>query len=311
MSHNRNNWLDIAKGIAIILMVAGHTPIPGVVSHFIYAFHMPLFFIASGLVSNYEKYSLVDYIRHKLYTLLLPFICYSAIVALLMYSVGELDVMKLLKRGWGGYALWFVPVLFMACILVRIVFLTKKKNTRRFIMLCFLFIGYGLRHYEISLPWNLSAVPYASFLIMSGKELASCKKRIEAPSHYWDILVLIIITTVISQFWRITGQFWRLDLAWNQITPIIPLTLGALAGTLMLFRLSVWIENKTKFISTILQRVGRETYVVLAFSQITIMCINHFFTLNPLLKYGILVVVLILLKYLKDGINQLVKIKIL
>ena len=69
MSQNRNRWLDIAKGIAIILMVAGHTPIPSVMSHFIYAFHMPLFFISSGLVSNYEKYSLVDYIKHKSYTL--------------------------------------------------------------------------------------------------------------------------------------------------------------------------------------------------------------------------------------------------
>lgn len=46
MSQNRNRWLDIAKGIAIILMVAGHTPIPSVMSHFIYAFHMPLFFIS-------------------------------------------------------------------------------------------------------------------------------------------------------------------------------------------------------------------------------------------------------------------------
>lgn len=33
MSQNRNRWLDIAKGIAIILMVAGHTPIPSVMSH--------------------------------------------------------------------------------------------------------------------------------------------------------------------------------------------------------------------------------------------------------------------------------------
>lgn len=171
-------------------------------------------------------------------------------------------------------------------------------------MLCFFLIGYSLRHYEISLPWSLSVVPYASFLIMLGEELANYKKRIETDMHYWDILLLAIVTAVIS-------QFWQLDLAWNQITPIIPLTLGALSGTLMIFRLSVWIENKTKFVSTVLQRVGRETYVVLAFSQVAIMCINHLFTFNPLLKYGILVIALILLKYLKDGINQLVRIKIL
>lgn len=49
MSQNRNRWLDIAKGIAIILMVAGHTPIPSVMSHFIYAFHMPLVLYLFGI----------------------------------------------------------------------------------------------------------------------------------------------------------------------------------------------------------------------------------------------------------------------
>ena len=281
MSQNRNRWLDIAKGIAIILMVAGHTPIPSVMSHFIYAFHMPLFFISSGLVSNYEKYSLVDYIKHKSYTLLLPFVCYSTIVAFLMYFIGELDV------------------------LVRITFLIKRKYVRRFIMLCFLYIGYSLRHYEISLPWSLSVLPYASFLVMLGKELADYKKRIETPlSFYWDFYCLLSVTAVIS-------YLWKLDLAWNLITPIIPLTLGAVTGTLMVFRLSVWIRNASTMFSNIFTKVGRETYVVVAFSQVTVMCINYLFTLNPLLKYAILVIVLILLKYLKDGINRLVRIKIL
>lgn len=48
MANNRVAWLDIAKGMAIILMVLGHTSIPAVASNFIYAFHMPLFFIALG-----------------------------------------------------------------------------------------------------------------------------------------------------------------------------------------------------------------------------------------------------------------------
>lgn len=171
-------------------------------------------------------------------------------------------------------------------------------------MLCFLIIGYSLRHYEISLPWSLSVLPYTSFLIMLGEKLANYKKQIETPCHYWDILLFAIITAIISQFW------W-LDMAWNQITPVIPLTLGTFTGTLMVFRLSVWIKNTSTMFSSILQQVGRETYVVLAFSQVTIMCINHFFTLTPLLKYAIFVIVLILLKHLKNGINRLVGIKIL
>lgn len=45
-------WIDIAKAIAILLMVVGHTSIPNVLSNFIWAFHMPLFFIASGFTNG-------------------------------------------------------------------------------------------------------------------------------------------------------------------------------------------------------------------------------------------------------------------
>ena len=127
MSQNRNRWLDIAKGIAIILMVAGHTPIPSVMSHFIYAFHMPLFFISSGLVSNYEKYSLVDYIKHKSYTLLLPFVCYSTIVAFLMYFIGELDVIHYIKCGWGGVCIMVYPSFIYVICFGTNNFLDKEK----------------------------------------------------------------------------------------------------------------------------------------------------------------------------------------
>lgn len=39
----RNEWLDVAKGITIILMVFGHTGFSTYWVWFIYAFHMPLF----------------------------------------------------------------------------------------------------------------------------------------------------------------------------------------------------------------------------------------------------------------------------
>lgn len=39
----RNQWVDVAKGIAIILMILGHTAIPDSLFRFIYSFHLPLF----------------------------------------------------------------------------------------------------------------------------------------------------------------------------------------------------------------------------------------------------------------------------
>ena len=44
MSKDKNNFLSTAKGIGIILMVMGHSGVPGDIDKFIYQFHMPLFF---------------------------------------------------------------------------------------------------------------------------------------------------------------------------------------------------------------------------------------------------------------------------
>ena len=48
-------WIDIAKGIGILLVIAGHS-ICLEVSSPLYAFHMPLFFLLSGLVYDGNKY---------------------------------------------------------------------------------------------------------------------------------------------------------------------------------------------------------------------------------------------------------------
>ena len=46
---NRIAWVDVAKGIAILLVIIGHTVNFGSATrNFIFSFHMPLFFILSG-----------------------------------------------------------------------------------------------------------------------------------------------------------------------------------------------------------------------------------------------------------------------
>lgn len=49
MSSKRLDWIDIAKGIAIILVIVGHTvPNPSPLRHAIFSFHMPVFFFLAG-----------------------------------------------------------------------------------------------------------------------------------------------------------------------------------------------------------------------------------------------------------------------
>lgn len=301
---NRLQWLDIAKGATIILMVVGHTTIPHIASDFIYCFHMPLFFIASGFTSSYMKHSLLGYIKHKAHTMMLPFITYSIIVSFALYLIGKMVFSHLILNGWEGYALWFIPVLYLSSILTMLISFTKNVYLRCGFMISMFLLGSYLSCYQVSLPWTLSTVPYATFLVLIGNELKHIQKWIEAENHYWDIALLFMVTVMVS-------HFWHLDLAWNHITPVIPLTIGAMAGTLMIFRLSVWIERHIKWCALLLQKVGQETYIVVAFSQVTIMYMNHFFAISPILKYAFLVIALVSLKYAKDSINRLLKVKIL
>lgn len=45
----RIGYIDIARGIAIILMIIGHVIGQGKNKNFIFSFHMPLFIIISGI----------------------------------------------------------------------------------------------------------------------------------------------------------------------------------------------------------------------------------------------------------------------
>lgn len=299
----RNVWLDVAKGITIILMVIGHTSIPKSISHFIWAFHMPLFFIASGWTSNWDKYCIKNFIAHKTKAILFPFLVYSIVVLCIeRYTMG-IDFGEWIKQGWGGYALWFVPILFISSLICKFIYCIETKYLRYIFILGILILGCYFRCCAISLPWTLTSVPYASFLVFLGSELRFLSNYI-GYTRWWHILVSAVFVVIIS-------HYYQLDLASNYISPVIPITIGAIMGTSMVFIISSYIVNSTHLLSHIFQVIGKETFVVVAFSQITIMLLNKYLTLNVGMKYMILLIALIMIAMIKNGINRLVNKKLL
>ena len=84
---NRRNDIAIAKAIGIILVVAGHAGGPTWLTRFIYEFHMPLFFIASGYFFSPAKADRPwDFVGKRFKGLYLPFVMWS-IVFLLLHNV--------------------------------------------------------------------------------------------------------------------------------------------------------------------------------------------------------------------------------
>lgn len=80
----KNDAISILKAFGIIFMVMCHAGCPKLVDDFIYMFHMPLFFIASGYC--FKEIYLQDnrtFIMHRVKGLYLPFVKWSLIFLVL------------------------------------------------------------------------------------------------------------------------------------------------------------------------------------------------------------------------------------
>ena len=124
----RNQNVDILRGIAAVLMVLGHSfivypinisevPWCAAISHFIYTFHMELFFILAGGVYHCVCYK--EYLKKKIKRIVIPYLIFG-LSAMMLRAFGGAAVNgieplnegieKLLFLG-GGY--WFLYVSFM------------------------------------------------------------------------------------------------------------------------------------------------------------------------------------------------------
>ena len=91
----RNTVISICKGMAIILMVMGHADCPGVLSKFLYEFHMPLFFITAGYFFSLRYLDdETTFVKKRLRGLYVPFVMWSVFflcIHNLMFSIGILN----------------------------------------------------------------------------------------------------------------------------------------------------------------------------------------------------------------------------
>ena len=103
MTASRNRTLDIAKGIAIILMVIGHCETPPFMLAWVYLFHMPLFFMAAGYF--FSRRSLEqpwDFVTKRLKGLYIPFVKWSLFFLLIHNMLFEVGILNEHYGNWEG-----------------------------------------------------------------------------------------------------------------------------------------------------------------------------------------------------------------
>ena len=179
------------------------------------------------------------------------------------------------KRLGGARSMVYTSHVFCLNPIWALLFNKLQRGKTNFLLLCVL-VGTIFSFYRICLPWSISTVPYATFLIILGSFVLSS-----------SLVVFAIF------------QFFPLYMAWNNILPIGLITFNAVLGTLMLMNFSLILEQRVQFVSILLIYIGRETYLILAFSQVIIMGINYYMSVNTVVKYLLLATILIAIVYCK------------
>ncbi len=297
-SDNRLDWVDISKGITIILMVIGHTSIPKGLSNWIWSFHMPFFFIISALFVGWEKSDFKDFACRKTKVLIYPFVVYSIINLLLWHIVYGKTLggyaLEVLSDGWGGVALWFIPIFYLSTLACKV---TKRK-------LCVvsgvagILLSSVLCHFEIVLPWNMSVLPFAYGLMTITRFYAShIRNFIAVLSVSWMMLLSVTCIAVGAA----GGYMWRLDMCINQVNPIAPVIVDIAVGVMAVIGISVVIQ-RFNVIGSVLKKVGRNTYEIMAFSQISIALMKLYIE-SSVVRYLMLIPILVVITYIRKAIE--------
>jgi len=281
-------YVDIAKGIGIILVVMGHNDfalIAPFAHKLIYSFHMPMFFFMSGMFFKPDM-PFLNFITNRFHRVLKPFLAILLLIFFASLSFSKISLLiagrRLIKAMYGsGYyidwvQLWFLPHLFAVSLFAYFFFQVVKgmrPQWLRWILLAALYTAGILSMklfwpFEFSvfgkaltlhgLPYGLDMVAVSSFFFILGYELNQHHKEAWFAK---EIVFVVSGALLLFMVWYFPA---RIDLNLRQFDSLVINTVEALTGILFILALSRRLE-RIGWLSPIFSYVGQASLIVLLF----------------------------------------------
>lgn len=231
MTVKRIKYIDITRGIAICMIVLGHTIVYS--NHlrglyqFLYSFHVVLFFVISGMIFKIKKeQKITDIIQKKFQRIMIPYFIWSFLF-LIPYLIAGQDVGNSLSTtssfnintqflnilyGNGNLSalkqnssLWFLPALFtIECLYYIIIKKSINNNINKDIgmLIIILIISYIFSKFcQITFPWGINtAIELGPFFYLGHmiKKYNMIEKFVSKSKikQFFMIIICIVIGTV-------------------------------------------------------------------------------------------------------------------
>lgn len=296
----RVEYIDFAKGFAILALILSHTNPGGTINTWIFGFHMPIFFIVGGilLAMKNEKNpmsndSIPTLLKRRCHNLLLPYTIFCLALTLLYGTMsffgGEgFSVKNNLIRTFtfqGIDSLWFIPCYFWAELISTIVLSIRRQAVLPILYLALLpgiiimtidFSGvvgflYYLMKVLVSLSFFVSGILIAKFRLLHRINL-------------WIAFVLLIISSIVT-LWSGFSAIGSLEFPKQSLY-----FFTALLMSLSILALFKSVKNNINILS-LLKLFGQYSIVVLCTNNLLIEIIrllDYKLTGNFLLNHGLL-----------------------
>lgn len=210
----RIEFIDTLKGFIIFLMLWGHTSLPKNVKIFIYSFHMPIFFILSGMTINLAKYYAMDFktfLKKILKRYLFPYffinlasfplayytwnICggYNRSIPKMFYSIliGNTEITKYLVSSPS----WFLLTFFLSQLIFYFLVKVSKENKQTLFILCCISVIIGYFDEGQKRPWHYNtAFTGVMFLFIGNTVLSFIREyQLEKNKKLWFAIPFLLI----------------------------------------------------------------------------------------------------------------------
>ena len=183
MGQKRDKSIDIMKGLGIIFVILGHmTLTPEILKIWIYSFHMPLFFVCSGMVFSMDHYSSFRFfLTARLRQIVIPYFKYG-ILLWIFSNIQKTFSSNIFNKntivGWNPtrvlmslvlgfrlhkyyFSMWFLCALFISEILFYIIVKYTKKKSYLYCLIIITapFIQQLVFKYLHGFYWSLDVLP--------------------------------------------------------------------------------------------------------------------------------------------------------
>lgn len=296
---NRITYIDTAKCISILLVLLGHiliiyrgmgNPHPRLLI-FIYTFHMPAFFIFSGILFNNKKWlqsSSLKFIVSRIKSLLIPYLFLDIICGIIMSIISHSFSCKILfeivKKTFSFSPNvgpdWFLPTMFISSIIFYF-FIKYYKNWFKYIA----FIPILLLEFDIFTSNNLLIFIFRGIIGFTFIYIGYTFKKyfLDDYNKRCDILVVALAALI-----AIMNENGQIEMSTGYISNPILTIAGGMVGTFLLIGISKHIDNR------FFNFIGKNTIVFMVTHFILIVPLHNLFKFHNG-NYSILILFLIIL----------------